>query len=529
MLRMMIVDDEALIADAIYDLMDEHFDLELYRCYSAQDALKTIAVMRFDIVITDISMPGMNGLELLGKTQAIWPKCHFLILTAYDNFGYAYETLRHDRVDYLLKLESYDTICACVEKKLKAISAEREQDEQLRYYGSYKQQVEDSMCRYFLKRMILQGIPLPDQRDLDQFSVPIRLDQPVLLALLAMSDQNPLTNNRRWIDIQETLFTQLHSYGLHCLSYISADTVLLAMQFDTGSVLAGDMATYARTVLEALPQSVENATELHLAILCADAPVAWAQMHTLYQYASLLLEKMRNDSGLALLVTADALHSMPQKLTFPSMEELGMLWEMIKCGKFDTFREIFMEHARGIASPAMLPPHTRAAVSYLLLESSRLYGEGDSAVFDALTSSKGYATLQEWMDALVEEMNHLRQYRDASRESRDAWLIVRINQYIEQHYAEELTLTLLATEMHYSPSYISRFYKSGTGTNLMTHLYNVRIQKARELLSDSNDKVSDIAAKTGFCSTKYFNRVFKKVMGISPVQYRRDSVTQSKT
>ena len=387
MLRMMIVDDEARIADAIYDLMDEHFELELYRCYSAQDALKTIAAMRFDIVITDVSMPGMSGLELLSRTQAIWPKCHFLILTAYDSFSYAYETLRHDRVDYLLKLESYDTICACVEKKLRAITTEREKEEQLQYYGSYKQQVEASMCHYFLKRMILQGIPLPDQRDLDQFSVPIRLDAPVVLALLAMSDQNPLTNSRSSVDLQETLLTQLRTYGLRCLSYLST----------------GDMATYARTVLEALPQSVENATELHLAILCADAPVNWAQAHTLYQYAAVRLEKLRNDSGLALLDTADALRSAPQELAFPSMEELSMLWEMVKCGNIDAFRQVFLEHVQGIDTPAALPPHVRAAVSYLILEASRLYGEGDPAAYDALLKDKEYASLRDWVDALAEE------------------------------------------------------------------------------------------------------------------------------
>ena len=188
MYRMMIVDDEERIANSIYDLMDERFDFELYRCYSAVAALDVIRTMRFDIVITDIAMPGMSGLELLNKVQAIWPKCHFLILTAYDSFDYAYETLRHDRVDYLLKIESYDTICQCVERKLQDIQKERSREEKLRHYDQYVQQVGESMGRYFLKRIIVQGIPLPDQHDLDQFSVPLRLEQPVMLVFLALND-----------------------------------------------------------------------------------------------------------------------------------------------------------------------------------------------------------------------------------------------------------------------------------------------------------------------------------------------------
>ena len=61
MFRMMIVDDEERIANSIYDLMDERFEFELYRCYSAVEALEVIRTMRFDIVITDISMPGMSA------------------------------------------------------------------------------------------------------------------------------------------------------------------------------------------------------------------------------------------------------------------------------------------------------------------------------------------------------------------------------------------------------------------------------------------------------------------------------------
>ena len=168
MYRMMIVDDEERIANSIYDLMDERFDFELYRCYSAMAALDVIRTMRFDIVITDIAMPGMSGLELLNKVQAIWPKCHFLILTAYDSFDYAYETLRHDRVDYLLKIESYDTICQCVERKLQDIQkdirhflqlqdklndAEKEKEDALIEKMKKRMEMLDNRCRQEGKRL----------------------------------------------------------------------------------------------------------------------------------------------------------------------------------------------------------------------------------------------------------------------------------------------------------------------------------------------------------------------------------------
>ena len=243
MYRMMIVDDEEHIANSIYDLMDERFDFELYRCYSAMAALDVIRTMRFDIVITDIAMPGMSGLELLNKVQAIWPKCHFLILTAYDSFDYAYETLRHDRVDYLLKIESYDTICQCVERKLQDIQKERSREEKLRHYDQYVQQVGESMGRYFLKRIIVQGIPLPDQHDLDQFSVPLRLEQPVMLVFLALNDQNPVTNNRTSMDILQSIQARFQAYDIPFLSYLSTGTILLVIQPGGESNLAGDRIT----------------------------------------------------------------------------------------------------------------------------------------------------------------------------------------------------------------------------------------------------------------------------------------------
>lgn len=121
----------------------------------------------------------MNGLELIEQIQYIWPKCQYIILTAHDNFSYAYEALRYEHVDYVLKVESYDTICECVAKRLDLIRNELMKEEKLQRL----ELVGSSMSGFFLKRIIIQGIQLPDQRDLDSFEIPLQMNQPVLLVL----------------------------------------------------------------------------------------------------------------------------------------------------------------------------------------------------------------------------------------------------------------------------------------------------------------------------------------------------------
>lgn len=269
---------------------------------------------------------------------------------------------------------------------------------------------------------------------------------------------------------------------------------------------------------------MEEETGRKLAILCADAPLPWSQVHELYQRAAVRLEDIRSESGMLLLDTAEELHHSEGKLPFPSMEELNMLWEMVKCGNIDSFLQVLRDELSNAPFPA-LPETTVAAVGFLMNEAGRLYAPQQDLAAEKkrLTTCDRFGSLEEWLRNLDDYLRRIRQAQEENRESRETWLIVRINQYIEQHYQEDLTLTILADEVHYSPAYLSRFYKANTGTNVMTHLYNVRIGKARELLENSNDKVSDIAVKTGFCSTKYFNRVFKKMTGLSPAQFRRET------
>ena len=96
MYRILVIDDEPIIADGLYELFaqDETFALEVHKVYSAPDALKLLDRLRIDIVLSDIKMPGMNGLELLTQIHRRWPFCHVIFLSGYSDFEYVQKAMQ---------------------------------------------------------------------------------------------------------------------------------------------------------------------------------------------------------------------------------------------------------------------------------------------------------------------------------------------------------------------------------------------------------------------------------------------------
>lgn len=524
MYRMLIVDDEERIVNALYDLIEERFDFELHRCYSGVQAMAKIRKMRFDIIISDISMPQMSGLELLDEARKWWPKCYFIMLTAYSSFDYAYQTLKHERVDYVLKLESYDVVCDIIAKKRSLIEQDRRAEERLQHYDRSLQDLKQGMQRYFVKRIIVLGTPLPEQSDLDAVSLLIRLRDPLLLVLVSMSMKNPVDQRQTATMLDDYVNGQLAQYGLRSFSYVDNGSIVYAVQsIDDTLRTQEEMCVHTHAVFENLPQIAEELTGQRLAALCADHFVSWQDAHTLYRCGMPRLESMRNECGMMVLTVEEELRQMDG--VFPNMDELYLLWELIRddnlAGVEETLRQAEATLSQGGHGGAKIPDMTSTALGFLVQKAAQTYAP-DSAKWNewsALMHGRG-ESVDEYMKRILDALKEISDIRSASQASRSTWLIERVHQYIDAHYAEDITLTQMAEVMHYSPSYLSRFYKQNTGINLMNHLYDVRIAKGKELLASSNLKVSEIAIATGFCSSKYFNRVFKKQVGISAVQYR---------
>jgi len=99
-------------------------------------------------------------------------------------------------------------------------------------------------------------------------------------------------------------------------------------------------------------------------------------------------------------------------------------------------------------------------------------------------------------------------------------IILRIKSFVKNNIDGELTLIRISEKVNYNPSYISRFFKQSTGINLFDYISNIRISKAKELLENDNINILNIAKAVGYDSSQYFSTVFKKITGMTPIEYR---------
>ena len=115
----------------------------------------------------------------------------------------------------------------------------------------------------------------------------------------------------------------------------------------------------------------------------------------------------------------------------------------------------------------------------------------------------------------------------AEPEKQEERTITGITRYLQEHLAEEISLSVLAEQFHLNPQYISQLFKSEIGVNFLVYLTNIRMEKAKKLLLSTSLSIADVADRSGYGDYRVFTKVFKKSEGITPSQYRRDFLEET--
>ncbi|WHX50327.1 response regulator [Paenibacillus woosongensis] len=497
MLRLVIVDDESSIREGAAKIITKENEAFVVAGVfsNGQDALDFIETTDIDVVITDIRMPLVDGLELIKRLKSLQPEIRCIIMSGFTDFEYARQALRCSAVDYLLKPINKKQLF----KLLNTLHEEKEaslgKEQRLRsgvllsYFSS-----PSSFCSklpelhlpqpYFvvyvlrsrdieaLHERLLSAIADADLGD----AVDIVETDDGMLALVSYYTDEPDAKVIRQLAGQlQPVLAHLgiiqagSSRGYSQASQLSEAYRQAVRACDYGLY---DYKAWCYYHHDDLPQpdpdftdwfiSIREELSEHMQIL--NIPLVQADLEKLFGQAKEAKASRQSILSLCRLIHNTALAELPEwKSASPPAAEEQLKGRMLSCLSFAELKSLFFSHfLKGLE----------------MIRATRLQ-----------MADKSVETVKRW---------------------------------IQEHYDQQTELGSLASMVYLTPSYLSKLFKNETGMTITDYLIEVRIKKAKHLLKTSPDmKIHEIGCGVGYPDPAYFNKLFKRIVGVTPNEYKK--------
>lgn len=552
MYRLLVVDDEAIIADGLAEVMQgvPNLELDVYKAYSGIDALKLFEHTRFDIVLTDIRMPEMDGLQLLEEIRTLWPRCRVIFLTGYNEFSYVYTAIQHECVNYLLKTEGYDKVIQTVAQAVADIEAEWHSEALLTQAREQSEKAKELLRKEFLYG-VLKGRIDAVEVNTEQFEaldVPLSAGESVLLLLGRVNrSTDGVTYSdkvKQLIRIRTVAYSYLATYAEIVDFAHEQDEIVWLLQplkvSEKQSTEAEQQAwskllRFLKGSLELVQAACKESVDAELSLVLDDSPMAWsdaeerfAQIHMLMNYRigrshGLLLDKQaaRRDQD----TESQNLNRLRVR---PAM--LDLLAERLENGRKDEFIKTLSEATATLRELNTIH-HVQAqevyyAIALILFSYTNrweLTKEVNAVIgLHKLMQPDAHESWPVAIDYLSKVSNVLFQLQDQEEERRESGVVSMVQKHIQTHLhdPDEITLVRLANLVYFNPSYLSRLFKQVAGMNLSEYIAEARLIRAKRLLEDPNLKIQEVADRLGYGTATNFTRSFRKAVNMTPQEYR---------
>lgn len=495
MAQILVVDDEYPIREWLTHII--HSARPEYGVTGAKNGLDALEKMKetiFDVIITDIRMPYMDGLELLKEIRTANPQARVIVLSSYDDYNYVRSAFKNDAMDYMLKAEIDE------EKLLEAIDSYQTQKNQSPDLSEMASQIAMAICENtidkeeFLQELSSYGDFVP-QKCYYCFLMKICTDEKECRPFLPSTEDTKLK------------FCLPVSSGLYmgCVEIIQQPSLLIQLQRQSmynrqlqrynalALFISSDIRQEALGLLDCLRAlyTFRNVDFYGLSVYRPAKPLADHDLQVKDRYLRIINAIYKNDREDMHRQINDFFRFLKETI-YPNVEEVKFM-----CMKLC---EIFY-----------FSRHTTDLNGY------HQYTEDLSPrILSAKTADELWHQLGEALEKLYQPSALYNNYSP------------RISQavaLIEKTYMESITLVSVAQALHISPEYLSRSFKKEVGTNFNTYLNNIRLQHALTLLKESDSLVAEIAEQTGFQTPAYFSKCFKASFGVSPLEWKLLSTT----
>lgn len=522
----MLVDDEAEVRESILlQIPWEELGFEVVAdAENGEDALEKMAVYEPDVIITDIQMPFMTGLEFIEKVREEYPGKEIVIFSGFSEFEYARQAIRLGVKEYILKPVDKEELMGILKKIRRTLDQsldrlrdirqveqnyqEKEALQKKKFYQEWMQRAKTEKSSSFMPEPYGHYVPQAERW------------AGVFLNIRA---QKPLSESAIYLCVEklfQNIFAEKYLYEL------------FPMEREIGVCFALKKEQNLKALLKMLDVLVKDGEKLFSFVVTAGVGTEKSEMEkiplSLYEAREALGYRLIMGRGRTIYIQ-DVEPEGQDLLLFGSEEEN----ELIRAVKFESKEKIEAEVARLLGRMDGIRISWRQYQSYITelynclsqliwqyhMDERRFFGYGENG-HEMLMHMKSREEIQEFFVDLCRKIRICLEEKRAEDSGR---IIRTAKSYVEKNYANpELSVEMVCEQLNLSQSYFSTIFKKETGENYVAYVRSIRMKEAAELLNRTEDKTYVIAQKVGYTDPYYFSSVFKKTYGVSPSRFRKN-------
>ena len=527
-MKLLIVEDEPRIAQLIRKLV--HFEKLQLSCMgiaeNGQRALEMIRHERPDIVITDIRMPKISGLDLIEITRRQYPEIRFIVLSGYKEFEYAHRALQYEVDGYLLKPLNETELNETLQRVVSSLDEKHKEA-----FEKEKIRQEVNRSRQIIRRDYLRAIMEQGEEDAlsSDLEIPLELNGDVFRGIdIKLDNPQPEEISRkeakiisdRVLDIVEG---QLREHAEEVLCSVKEAFHIYGL-FNYHSEHTREIRTAISNILSQIKDYLLRFEQYEVTIGIGMEKQQFAQTRLSIREA-IRSSGNRIHLGCGRLIYADILKEMtPYKSPVRAVQEdlLSLMEGHSSREASRMVKRIFDEytHAENVDYSGCYEiafELNEFLYNWLESEAEEL-GKNRKNCWIRCQNITQVETLRDYM--AQEYAQALTMMKEAA-ESESVKPVRIAKTYIEEHYGEKVVLEDVAALAGLNPVYFSVLFKKETDMNFSSYLRQVRMDKARELLRTTNETIAAIGDRVGYKDSRHFSQTFTKVVGVKPALYRR--------
>ncbi len=525
MYKLIIVDDDPWVREWLVKHIDweEHGFSEIYDAANGYYALKIIEEKNPNIVLTDIKMDRMDGLELLKSVREKYPETRVILLSGYNEFEYARSAIKNGAVDYLLKPVEEKELLSLIKRILKEIEREKELKERENKITEQLEQSIPIMKEKLIKELISGNVPEYDFLKGELASPDSYLEFSVFyIIIIEVDNWNSLSKAsgpegimRIKSAVKNAVEEYLNERG-KCISF-----------FEKHRLIAGfnPKSHDAAEDIKGIGPEVERKTGNTVSVGVSREKREMAQAHQAYAEA---LEALKGKfyMGRNQVFFSNSLETANRENAF-EIKKKEQLLNAVGVGNYEKVKGLIDELVLEICKK-------KFSYDLLQLVLMRFIGILDEALekaginretafinyLDINIRLEEFETAEDFKEWLLSAFSIGINIIHGSGGKRNRKIIEDSIKYINSNFQADISLDDVARVLYVNPTYLSRLFKNETGETFTHYLMKVRIEKAKKLLKDSYLKIYEISEQVGYRNERYFSRIFKDFEGITPNEFR---------